>query len=59
MKTYLVTEKDIETLSQLFPDLGEGLTVSRIIEDWVETLNCLDTTKAHTIIFPLFSPKKE
>lgn len=41
MKTYIITEKDIETLTQLFPDLGEGLTV----EDWVETLNELPTPK--------------
>jgi hypothetical protein len=46
-KTYIVTDKDIEILSQLFPDLGEGLTVSRIIEEWVETLNYLDATRAY------------
>lgn len=45
MKTYIITEKDIETLTQLFPDLGEGLTVNRIVEDWVETLNELPTPK--------------
>ena len=38
MTTYLLTSENLEALQKLFPDLGEGLTVSRIIEDWVETL---------------------
>ena len=38
MKTYIITEQDIERLYTLFPDLGEVLQACTIINNWVETL---------------------
>lgn len=45
MKTYIITEQDIERLYTLFPDLGEGLQACTIINNWVETLEYVSNVK--------------
>jgi len=56
MKTYIITEGDVERLRELF---CVSKLQSEELDEWVETLNYLDKSKAHTIIAPPISPKKE
>lgn len=52
MKTYILTEQDIERLrAKFFPFEQNEL------DRWVENLNMLDTTKARTIIAPKVNPE--
>ena len=56
MKTYIITEKHIEELRELF---CISKLQSEELDEWVGTLNYLDKSKAHTIIAPPISPKKD
>ena len=56
MKTYIITEKHIEELRELF---CISKLQSEELDEWVGTLNYLDKSRAHTIIAPPISPKKD
>lgn len=59
MKKYIITEEDIERLYRIIPDLGEGLQVCTIVDNWIESLNYLGESRDYTVISPQISPKKE